>query len=237
LQLVESRYRLPEPHTKPTRIAFEAEHSRIQLPTTPTGSPPEASYQTFYVWTQRLGYIPSFSPTLEKALEREAQVLVVIDPFRPYEPAEIAAVERFVSGGGRLLILAEPTENSQWPSSAAELLAPFGLGMDARRPTSGEIHNMDGESLGRLYVGGVVSGGEPLLTLGGQAPVAAVAGYGDGLVVAVAFGQPFSDREMGSTSVVPDDHQRFLYEMEFWLLRGLVGGSFPPLRVPKSSGQ
>ena len=64
LQVAESSYRLPEPHTQPTRVAFEAEHSRILLPTAPAGSPPWYSYQTFYVWTQRLGYIPLFAPTL-----------------------------------------------------------------------------------------------------------------------------------------------------------------------------
>ena len=244
LQVAEASYRLPDPHTSPTSIAFEAEHSRILLPTTPASGPPEASFQTFYVWTQRLGYVPTFAPTLGEALGR-AQVLVVIDPFRPFEPAEITAVEQFVSGGGRLLVLAEPTGArpraasgaTQASFSATELLAPFGLGLEARRPTTGEIHNTAGERQGQVRVSAVVSGGEPLLTLAGQAPVAAAALYGDGLVVAAAFARPFSDREMGSTSVVPNDHQRFLYEIEFWLLRGLVSGEFPPLRGPAGGSQ
>jgi len=67
--------------------------------------------------------------------------------------------------------------------------------------------------------------------------VAAMARYGDGVVVAAAFAQPFSDQEMGSTAAVPNDHQRFVYEVEFWFLRGLVRGEFPPLRMPASGGQ
>ena len=161
----------------------------------------------------------------------------MIDPFRPFDPAEIEAVKQFVYDGGRLLVLAEPSGEGPPPMAGAELLAPFGLGLDARRPTTGEIYNTAGERQGQVFVTGVVSGGEPLLTLGGQAPVAAAARYGDGLVVAAAFARPFSDGEMGSTAVVPNDHQRFLYEIEFWLLRGLVSGEFPPLRRPASGSR
>jgi hypothetical protein len=232
-----ANYRLPQPHTLPTGIAFEAEHSRILLPTTPSGSPPEDSYQTFFVWTQRLGYVPRFSPTLEEALSREDKVLVVINPFRHFETAEIAAVERFVANGGRLLVMAGLSGNSQTPSPANELLAPFGMHVDARRQTNGEIRNTEGERQGWLHVGGVVTGGKPLLTLGGQAAVAAITQSGDGLVAVVATARPFSDSEMGSTATVPDDHQRFLYEIEFWLLRGLVRGSFPPFRLPVTANQ
>ncbi len=153
LQVAEARYPLPDPHTRPISIAFEAEHSRILLPTTLASGPPDASFQTFYVWTQRLGYVPTFAPTLEEALE-SAQVLVVIDPFRPFEPAEIAAVEQFVQGGGRLLVLAEPSAEGQLPASGAELLAPFGLGLEVRRPTTGEIYNTDWGASGAVVCDG-----------------------------------------------------------------------------------
>jgi hypothetical protein len=111
-------------------------------------------------------------------------------------------------------------------------LAPFGLGLEERRATIGDVVSSNGKALGKLQVSGVVSGGEPLLALEGQAPVVALARHGEGLVAAAALTRPFSDRQMGTTSVVPNRHQRFLFEIEFWLLRGLVTGEFPPLRVP-----
>ena len=86
--------------------------------------------------------------------------------------------------------------------------------------------------MGGLQVSGVVGGGEPLLALHGQVPVVALARHGDGLVVATAFASPFTDSQMGTTSVVPNPQQRFLFETEFWLLRGLVTGEFPPMRLP-----
>ena len=234
-QVAKASYHLPEPHTEYTRIAFEGEHSRIVLPTTPSAGPPDASFQTFYVWTQRLGYVPTYAPTLEEALER-GQVLVLVDPFQPFDSSEVAAIEKFVALGGRLLVLAEPRGEGQAAGSTRQVLAPFGLGLEARQPTTGAIYNAAGEVLDQLQVRGMVIGGQPLLTLGGKAPVAGLAHHGDGLVVAVAFSHPFSDREMGTTAVVPNAHQRFLFETEFWLLRSLVAGEFSPLHPPAAAG-
>ncbi len=229
LQVAEARYILPDPHTEYTRISFEREHSRMVLPTTPSTSSPEASFQTFYVWTQRLNYIPTYSPTLEEALG-QGQVLVLVDPFLPFDASEVGAVEAFVAQGGRLLVLAEPAQDGRVASTANEILARFGLELQARRATSGAIHNTDGEPQGQLQVRGVVTGGEPLLTLESMVPVAAYRRHGAGLVAAVAFSQPFSDQQMGTTATVPSAHQRFLYELEFWLLQSLVEGEFSPLR-------
>jgi hypothetical protein len=231
LQLAEASYRLPAPHTDYPRIAFEGEHSRLALPIAPATASPDVSFQTFYVWTQRLGYVPSFSNSLEEALQ-QGQVVVMVAPTRPFEPDEVSAVEQFVAQGGQLLVLAEPQAGSP---AAAQLLSPLGLGLEARRTTTGAIYNAAGEAQGELQLGGVVMGGEPLLSLGGQSPVVALAHHGDGLVVVTAFAQLFSDREMGSTSAIPTDHQRFLYEIEFWLLRGLVSGEFPPMRMPSTA--
>jgi hypothetical protein len=226
LRLAGASYRLPQPHTSYPRIAFEGEHSRLALPTTPAVASPDASFQTFYVWTQRLGYVPSFAPALEAALE-PGGILVLVDPVRPFEPAELAAVEQFVAGGGRLLVLVEPRGNNP---AASQVLAAFGLGVETRQATVGMVYNGNGETQGELQVGGMVTGGEPLLTLEGRSAVVALARHGEGLVVATAFASTFSDRVMGSTSVMPDAHQRFLFEIEFWLLRGLVAGEFPPLQ-------
>jgi hypothetical protein len=109
------------------------------------------------------------------------------------------------------------------------------LHLEARRPAVGAAHNALGEAQGQLQVNGVVAGGEPLLTLEGQSPIVSLARHGDGLVAVAAFSQPFTDREMGTTATVPTAHQRFLYEIEYWLLRGLVEGDFPPLSPPPGS--
>jgi hypothetical protein len=234
-QVATASYRLPEPHSEITDIAFEGEHSGLFLPTTPAANPPEASFQTFYVWTQRLGYVPSYSATLEEALA-QASLLVVVNPVRPFTAEEVAAVADYVSQGGRLLVLAEPRADPEAARPAEQILAPFGLGVEARQAATGAVHNAGGEAVGSLTVGGVTRGGEPLLSLGGRAPVVAATRHGEGLVVVTAFARPFSDRSMGSTAVVPNAEQRFLFEVEFWLLRGLVDGTFPPLQTPGEGG-
>jgi hypothetical protein len=235
IRLAYTEYRLPTPQTEPIRIAFEEEHSQIALPTAPATSPAEASYQTFYVWTQRLGYVPALASTLGQALQ-QGQVVVLIDPLRPFEADEMAAVEAFVTQGGRLLVLAEPRESGQIASPTGQILAPFGLSLEARSATTGQVRNALGEPLGQLQVGGVVTGGEPLLTLEGSAPIVGLAHHGAGLVAVAAFSRPFTDREMGTTAVIPSAHQRFLFEIEFWLLRSLVAGEFSPLNLPADAG-
>ncbi len=234
IRLAEAQYTLPDPHTAYIRIAFDGEHSLMTLPTMPAASPSEISYQTFFVWTQRLGYVPALAPTLESSLE-QGQVVVLIAPYLPFDPDEVAAVEEYVAGGGRLLVLAEPRGEGQNPGFANQILAPFALELQARSPATGEVWNADGETLGRLEVNAIVTGGEPLLLLGGQAPIASLAHHGDGLVVAVAFSGTFADEQMGSTAVIPNAHQRFLYDVEFWLFRSLVNGEFLPLSVESES--
>jgi hypothetical protein len=148
----------------------------------------------------------------------------------------VAAIRQFVEAGGRLLVLAEPREDAGAAAPVEQILAPFGLGLEARQATAGPAYNSAGEEVGRLQVSGVATGGEPLLTLGGQAPIVSLARSGRGLVVAAALARPFSDAVMGTTSVVPSAAQRFLFDIEFWLLRGLVGGQFPALRLPAGGG-
>jgi hypothetical protein len=234
-QLAQRRYQPPEPHTAYTTIAFEAEHSRMELPTRPVPSPPELSYQTFYVWTQRLGYVPTHAPTLSEALQR-GQVLVLINPVKPLSAEEMAALTSYVQGGGRVLLLVDPQQTAAPAEIGSQILAPFGLGLEARETTTGAIHNSAGQAVGILPVSGVITGGEPLLTLESRATVLGLARHGEGLVAAAAFARPFSDGQMGNTAVVPNEHQRFLFETEYWLFRSLVSGAFPPLQVPGEAG-
>jgi hypothetical protein len=142
----------------------------------------------------------------------------------------------YIKGGGRLLLLVDPQQGAIPTEIGAQILAPFGLGLEARQTTTGTIQNSAGEAVGNLQVGGVITGGEPLLTLEGRATIAALARHGQGLVAATTFARPFSDGEMGNTAVVPSEDQRFLFETEYWLFRGLVSGAFPPLQMPDEAG-
>jgi hypothetical protein len=235
MQLAEAVYTLPEPHTEYTRIAFDQEHSAMTLPTSVMTSSPDASYQTFYVWTQRLGYVPQFSPSFEDAMANAStngSVVVLIDPYRAFDQAQLEAIEQYVAQGGRLLVLATPREGAAFPNYANQVLAPFELRLEPRDITGGAVYNVEGDVVGQLPVSGGVSGGTPLLTVEGGIPVLSTTTHGDGLVAAASFSQPFSDREMGTTSVIPNSYQRFLFEMEYWLFRSLVEGEFSPLQVP-----
>ena len=69
---------------------------------------------------------PDMSADLAKQLAG-ASGLVVVSPFFLYTPAEIAAVERFVADGGRLLLISDPDIESDSASDTNQLAAAFNV--------------------------------------------------------------------------------------------------------------
>ncbi|MCK4548340.1 MAG: hypothetical protein KAW17_12965, partial [Candidatus Eisenbacteria sp.] len=120
---VRRSYGPPEPHTDYVHVAFEAEHSRVTLPTRGLTRNPEISLHTFFVWTQRVGFFPSFEPTLEEAIAK-GDLVVIADPWRPFIQDEIDALVTYVSRGGRLLILLDSRNVTQAPR---QLLGSLGI--------------------------------------------------------------------------------------------------------------
>jgi hypothetical protein len=100
--------KLPEPVKPIVNIRFEDEYSDIKLPINLEGFLSEIDRQinTFYVWTQRLGYVPSLSGSLRSALAgaaAERGVAVVAKPKKPFK--NVDEILRYVDEGAVLLIL------------------------------------------------------------------------------------------------------------------------------------
>jgi hypothetical protein len=123
---VRQAYRTPEAHRDFTQVAFEAEHSAFTLPTMGLTKRPERSLHTFYVWTQRLGFFPCYERTFEDALVK-GDLVVVANPAVRFGSAEIHALEAYLQGGGRLLVLVDPLNRGQ---AQTELLEVLGLELD-----------------------------------------------------------------------------------------------------------
>ena len=99
---------LPEPIKQIVNIRFENEYSDIKLPIDLNGFLADMDKQlsTFYVWTQRLGYVPSLSGDLRKALAgaaTERSVAVVAKPKIPFSNED--ELLKYVNDGAVLLIL------------------------------------------------------------------------------------------------------------------------------------
>jgi hypothetical protein len=120
---VRRAYGLPQPHTDFTRVAFESEHSTFTLPTMGLTKYPAVSLHTFYVWTQRLGLVPSYESSLEDALAR-GNLVVVANPTVPLDEPELKSLDSYLEAGGRLLVIVDPLNQGD---AEAELLADLGV--------------------------------------------------------------------------------------------------------------
>jgi len=122
-QLNRKFYPPPQPHTMYVKINFESEHSDFELPLLHITQRPERSYHTFYVWLQRLGYVPSLKSSYEEALQ-DADAVVVINPHKPFGEQEIQRTEEFLTRGGKIFLMDDPRHTHH--AIANQLLSKFG---------------------------------------------------------------------------------------------------------------
>lgn len=212
-------YPVPEAADDHVSVAFEREYSVYELSTTLEGFMADwnTSLQTFYVWTQRLGYFPSVEDSLSDALAT-GDVVVIVDPVGEPSDAVIAAMREFVNGGGRLMVMDRTTNDD---SSSAALLEPFGLRIDATAPAAESTYDLDNDKTTVVpsESAGTVSGGDPLISTTTGDVIGAYARSGDGIVAAFADSKLFFNESLGDVSRIPDLRQRDIGELEFALLR------------------
>ncbi len=213
--LARGAYPEPRPRVELPTVAFEAEHSRYELPVLALTRTMDRSLHTFYVWVQRLNLFPKLEPSLEGAL-RVGRMLVVANPGIPFTQSELDSVVHFVRRGGHLLILDDPRND---PSSTDQILGLFGMRRDTVVVDSAVIRNRQGESIAPARWAGAVLGGKPLLWLSSGAVVAAEDSLEAGTITVFMNSYAFTDAMMGATGANPDARQRRLYELEYWLLR------------------
>ncbi len=147
--------------------------------------------------------------------------LVVICPDRPVEASFREELERYVAGGGRLLVFDSP-ENAN--STANSLLWPFGLSIQRKQPWTGTLTMADNWPGINIVLANEIVGGRAVGKLG-ERPVAAVVQHGKGTVMAVGFTSLFIDKNMGDAemwTVEPDAAMRLRYDVLYSLVRLLV---------------
>ncbi len=176
----------------------------------------------FERWILRLGY---FTRREQGPRALSGDLVVFLHPSRPVEALFQAALERHVAGGGRVLVL-DSAENTR--STAAALLAPFGLRLQPHPQPEGTLTNLAGLPAIPVQAALQVAGGTAFSHLHGR-PVAAAVRHGRGTVTVLGLGARFTDARMGVTGdVEPDAALRQVYDYQFALLRRLVEGPWPP---------
>ncbi len=199
-------------HTS-TEIAFEGEHSNMLIPSETIFIDPNSAYHVFYTWTQRVGARPRMAP-LSEAVKCDTIVLANIS--RPFTSRDLARIKEYVESGGSLLVL---HGNGSDDSAANQVLSMFGLAVED--PRDGFILDLRGGTIQRFVPVYSVAGGIPLLYDSFGRPAAASAGVGtrSGKVIVFGASSLFSDAFMGTTSTIPDETIRSIYDLEFYLIQ------------------
>ena len=94
--------------------------------------------------------------------------------------------------------------------------------IDEQNVVRGEIFDPPSTPLGEFDQAWRVEGGDPLLTDQKGNPVLSVKSYGAGLIAVLTASHLFQDESLGYTNSVPDEYQRWLSEMEFWIFTSLA---------------
>jgi len=271
-------YPLPQPQTPYIKVNFESEHSQFELPVLHTTQHPEKSYHTFYVWLQRLGYVPSLKSSLQDALG-DGDAVVIINPHNPFDETELQRIKDFLQRGGKLFLMDDPRQTRH--QTANQLLTMFGGNVSLTEAISaGVTFQKAAEDSAQIasVSAGEVKWGTPVLfvrnrtsvpqralQLGSKPagaprqtnemdlrrerlpgspgeyrpavslpplavnadttslrPVLSVSEIGKGKLAVMASSYLFTNREMGSTSGMPNTNMQRIYELEYWIFTDLL---------------
>ena len=127
----------------------------------------------------------------------------------------------YVASGGKVLILDSPANVK---STANSLLYPFGLNVMPGTNLKGLLKAPESWPVIRIDSTYQIEGGQPIIWVE-NAPIAATARHGKGIVSVIGFGSRFADAYMGVTGdVVPNDELRKVFDLQFATLKAIVSG-------------
>lgn len=222
--LNDDQYQLPEEHTPMIKIGFEEKFCNFHIPSLRLLHNPVIDFQTFYVWTQRLNYYPSLF-SLDQSLD-EFDMVVMVHPREYFSDENLKKIDDYVSNGGKLLLIDYP---KGLQSTANQVMKRFGMEIDYKQHLEKVTIYDNNKKAGTIKSFSPVTGGTPLLETGDKKSFISMQKHGQGLVAAMACSTSFTNEEMGNTEAIPDEHQQFLYKLEFWILTSLINGHFDPL--------
>jgi len=159
-----------------------------------TSGSEEKQFSAFRDWIGLLGYSTTQAAGADALT---GDLLVVVYPNRKPDAQRLDSLDSYVRGGGHLLVIDSPGNT---PSTAGDLLKPFGLSFDTTEPRHGELVVTDQDQEHWMNVpiarAWLVRGGEPLVELGPDIPIGATVKHGNGSVTALGCGSVFSDARM-----------------------------------------
>jgi hypothetical protein len=210
-----SSYPLPASQSRYRTVCFDRQYSHFDLPDQRLMLEPKLDFHTFYVWAQRVGYVPRVADTLAEAVTC-GEGVVLLNPTGRVALADIRRVEQFVQQGGVLYVFASPGDQA---AGANAWLAGFGLRIGSELLLSQTVSNAAGEVVGSNQNTRIVSGGTGLLFAADRQAVLATKRHGKGAVIVSGNSELFAASSLGTVNRIPDKAQRRLYDIIFRIFR------------------
>jgi hypothetical protein len=208
--------KLPAPIKPIANICFEEEYSSALLPKDLEGFLADADRQisTFYVFTQRLGCVPSLQKSLSAALDKGG-VTVLVKPDKPLH--DIDGIVRKIEAGATLLLL----ENASGIGAADALLARAGMAVSAA-DTAGSADFGELAGIELSADAAAVTGGTPLMTDAFGNAILSVKRMGEGKIAVFSDPDLFFNARLGEVSSNLTERTRLLTRLEFQMMKALL---------------
>ncbi|MBF0467641.1 MAG: hypothetical protein HQK61_01950, partial [Desulfamplus sp.] len=210
-------YKFPSSRQPYKTIAFESEHSDMVLPVDRLVDKEPNNYHTFFVWTQRLEYVPSFDG-FNNAFSSRKDIVVLINPVARFLDDEIAFIDQYIKNGGKLLIMDDP-ENKN--STSNQLLSHFDIKIDFTGINNSYLINPYSSMKLEIEHAGSVEGGKSVFKSQDQKNYFTVKQYGKGFIGVMGDSSVFANKSMGDTQILPDQYQKQIYQLEFLIIKAM----------------
>jgi hypothetical protein len=223
-------YQVPNPHSDYTQVCFEQEHSQFNVSLQPRIGlfNENGNYGTFYVWTQRVGLVPSLENSLEDAIEN-GNIIIIINPTKSFETGDVEAISTYIEKGGNVLVMDSITNRE---STTNDLIGNFGMWINYN--TLDHRLNRSFNDTNNATVGNITSpylsitGGEKILVNEQNETHASVVEIDNettgktGKLVVLVDSYSFSDAIMGGPFVEPDENQIEIYKTEYFIFEEVL---------------
>lgn len=227
----EINYPVPQAHSDYIKVCFDQEYSDFNISLQPSLGlfNEKNNYGTFYVWTQRVGCVPSIEKTLDNAI-KTGDIIVIINPIKSFRSEIIETIINFVENGGKVLLMDSITNGY---STANELIGNFGMWINYNTLDQ-SLYIKSNDTINNTIVGNIsspyltITGGKKTLFIETNETQGSVVEFINettgkiGQVVVLVDSYTFSDSIMGGTFIEPDGHQMKIYNTEFFIFEEIL---------------
>ena len=200
-------YRLPKAHSDFKTVCFVDDYSDFFISSrlVSMNIDYDKVYNNFFIWTQRIDYVPSVEKTLSDSIEK-GDAIVIINPVKTFKSQDVKIINSYLEKGGNVILM---DSISNKISTSNSLLNNFNLSLNLKNV------NSTSEKL-------EIVGNNSTSFVSSNFSDIAINDIGKGRLVVIVDSHIFSNSMMGGSFTIPDEKQRDIYDLEFYLFEEII---------------